>query len=75
MLKNKALALRKNYQMPYYLTNLINELKLTDSVDYVKHLMFLTKKFLRVKNYYKDFHDEDVAAKDIILKYLADVGF
>lgn len=75
MLKYRALELRKNYQLPFYLTTLINGLKSTENIDYVQCLVMLTEKLLRVKNYYKKYAEEDKASKQFVLKALSDLGF
>lgn len=55
--KNKALLLRKNYQIPYKLCYYIQHLTIESSDDLIKYLMSLCEHCLRIKGYYKKYPD------------------
>lgn len=74
-LKNKALQLRKDYQLPFFLTKCIYALKKDDNVHYVETLMFLVEQLMRVKGFYKKYSDQDKASKQVVIDVLTQRGF
>lgn len=74
-LKNKALQLRKNFQLPFYLTQCIYGLKKDENVHYVETLMYLTEQFMRVKGFYKKYKDQDDASTKVVKEVLKQRGF
>lgn len=74
-LKNKALQLRKDYQLPFYLTKCIYGLKKDDNVHYIETLMFLVEQLMRVKGFYKKYSDQDKSSKDVVIEVLTKRGF
>ena len=74
-LKYKILQARNNYQIPFYLAWLVNQLEGNEETHYVRFLMECTTHFMRIKNYYKMFPSQDVEAKKLIQKQLGDMGY
>ena len=75
ILKNKALELRKNYQLPFYLTKLIYALKGDEKVSYVVVLKELTEQWLRIKGFYKKYPAMEGIAEQSIKDSLKNMGF
>lgn len=75
ILKNKALELRKNYQLPFHLTKLIYSLKGDEKVSYVVVLKELTEQWLRIKGFYKRYPNMEDIAKLSIQDTLKNMGF
>ena len=75
ILKNKALELRKNYQLPFHLTKLIYSLKGDEKVSYVVVLKELTEQWLRIKGFYKKYPAMEGIAEQYIKDTLKNMGF
>lgn len=75
ILKNKALELRKNYQLPFHLTKLIYSLKGDEKVSYVVVLKELTEQWLRIKGFYKRYPQTEELAEKSIKSTLESLGF
>lgn len=75
ILKNKALELRKNYQLPFHLTKLIYSLKGDEKVSYVVVLKELTEQWLRIKGFYKKYPAMEGIAEQSIKDTLKNMGF
>lgn len=73
--KNKTLQLRVYNQLPFYLCKLIYELDGTEDNKYVQFLMEMTKHFLRIKGYYKQYPLEDKASESVIKDGLHKLGY
>lgn len=75
LLKNNALKLNANKQLPFELVHRILVLKDDSDINYVKFLMELCTHYLRIKNYYKIFANAEKQANDDIKGMLKDKGF
>lgn len=75
ILKNKALELRKNYQLPFHLTKLIYSLQGDENVSYVVVLKELTEQWLRIKGFYKKYPAMEGIAEVSIKDTLKNMGF
>lgn len=58
-LKYQAVNLRGNYQIPLKLYVLIANLSEDSSVEQIKFLLDASEHLLRVRGYYKKYHDQD----------------
>lgn len=74
-LKYRALELRKNYQIPFYLTYLINQLDGTEETKYIQYLKEVALHTLRTKNYYRLFPSMEKDAENNIKIGLTKLGF
>lgn len=74
-LKYRALELRKNYQIPFYLAYLINQLDGSEETKYINYLKECALHTLRVKNYYKLFSSSEYEAESLIKSGLKKLGF
>lgn len=74
-IKYQALKLRTNRQLPFYLVKLINELTGDESIQYVQWLMQMSKHYLRLKNYYKEFPETEKIAEDQLKESRLKLGF
>jgi len=69
-LKNAAMKLRANYQIPYVLWDLIRNLNVYSSLAYINSLKADAEDLIRIKGYYKKYPvKESVVNKDLSLKY------
>lgn len=74
-LKNKALELRKNSMLPFYLTKLIYALKGDENVKYINFLRVCTEEWLRIKGFYKRYPQYEQIAESSIKSQLKVHGF
>lgn len=74
-LKYRALELRKNYQIPFYLVYLINQLDGTEETKYIQTLKEFSMHTLRVKWYYKLFPNAEKETELVIKNGLKKLGF
>ena len=74
-LKNNALKLRANGQLPFALTKAIYNLNDNDSEDYLRLLMQYSKHYLRIKGYYNMYKDAEKQASCDIRKGFLDKGY
>lgn len=58
-LKYQAVKLRGNYQIPLGLYVLISQLDSNSSEKQVKFLLYASEQLLRVRGFYKKYHDQD----------------
>ena len=69
-LKNSAMKLRADYQIPYILWDMIRELSIDSSVAYINSLKSDTEHYLRIKGYYKKYPSLEKAVNDeLSVKY------
>lgn len=74
-LKYRALELRRNYQIPFYLVYLINQLDGTEETKYIQYLSEVALHTMRTKNYYRLFPDMEKEAEQSIKIGLSKLGF
>lgn len=74
-IKYQALQLRTNKQLPFYLVKLINELTGDEPIQYVQWLLQMSKHFMRLKGYYKDFPEAEKIAEDQLKESRLKLGF
>lgn len=74
-LKYRALQLRNNYQIPFYLVYLINQLQGTEETKYMNYLKECCLHFMRTKNYYRLFPSIEKEAEHSIKEGLKSLGF
>lgn len=70
-LKHKAIELRVNYQLPYYLVYLIRNLDIDTDVNIIRKMQFYSEHFLRIKGYYKKYPIEDEKSGCILKEMFA----
>lgn len=69
-LKNAAMKLRANYQIPYVLWDLIRNLNVDSSLAYINSLKADAEDLIRVKGYYNKYPvKESIVNKELSLKY------
>lgn len=74
-MKYQALKLRNNKQIPYYLAKCINDLTGEENTTYVRWLIEMSKHYLRLKNYYKEYPEADEEAERQLKEARLKLGF
>lgn len=74
-LKYRALQLRNNYQLPFYLVYLINQLDGDEETKYLNYLKECALHYLRTKNYYRLFPSIEKETEHAIKNGLKELGF
>lgn len=75
MLKNNTYKLRAYKQLPFYLSYLIYQLDGSEEQKYIQYLIEMSKHFLRVRGYYKEYPLEDKASENVIKEGLLSLGY
>ena len=75
IIKNRTFQLRVNRQLPLSLTEKIYHLTGKEETKYVAFLLEMSKHFLRVKGYYKEFPSAEGEAETVIQDGLQKLGF
>lgn len=65
-IKYNALELRKNYQIPYVLCNIIMELDKDSREELIVWLMAQSENLIRIKGYYKKYPDIEKAVNETL---------
>lgn len=72
IIKNNAIKLRANYQLPYYLVYMITKLTDKDDISYIKFLMSSCEHLLRTKGYYKKYPQVEKSITEELKKTIQD---
>lgn len=74
-LKNNAIRLRINHQLPFYLTYVITKLEFNSDDELVSYLKTQSEHLLRIKGYYKKYPKIEKDCEELLKQDLHRMGY